>query len=34
MHGNDERIKLATLKPYLEFVWQAVVEIAAAERKS
>lgn len=28
MHGNDERIKVATLKPYLAFVWQAVVEVA------
>src|SRR4030095_1094598 len=23
MHGNDERIRIATLKPYLEFVWRA-----------
>jgi acetylornithine deacetylase/succinyl-diaminopimelate desuccinylase-like protein len=31
MHGNDERIKIAALKPYLEFVWQAVVDVAAAQ---
>jgi acetylornithine deacetylase/succinyl-diaminopimelate desuccinylase-like protein len=30
MHGNDERIKVATLKPYLEFVWTAVVECVGA----
>jgi acetylornithine deacetylase/succinyl-diaminopimelate desuccinylase-like protein len=29
MHGNDERINVASLKPYLEFVWTAVVDIAA-----
>jgi acetylornithine deacetylase/succinyl-diaminopimelate desuccinylase-like protein len=29
MHGNDERISIAGLRPYLEFVWTAVVDVAA-----
>jgi acetylornithine deacetylase/succinyl-diaminopimelate desuccinylase-like protein len=30
MHGNDERIRLAPLRQFLEFVWSAVTEVAAA----
>jgi acetylornithine deacetylase/succinyl-diaminopimelate desuccinylase-like protein len=31
MHGNDERIKIATLKSFFEFVWTTVVEVAGAK---
>lgn len=31
MHGNDERIKLAGLKPFFELVWTAVVDVAGAK---
>ena len=31
MHGNDERIKLAGLQPFLEFVWTAVTDVAGAK---
>jgi acetylornithine deacetylase/succinyl-diaminopimelate desuccinylase-like protein len=31
MHGNDERINVAQLKPYLEFIWTAVVDVVGAK---
>jgi acetylornithine deacetylase/succinyl-diaminopimelate desuccinylase-like protein len=31
MHGNDERVRIAPLKPYLEFVWTAVAEVAGTK---
>src|SRR6185295_6037467 len=31
MHGNDERIKVAGLRSYLEFVWHAVIDVAAVQ---
>ncbi len=31
MHGNDERIKIATLKSFFELVWTAVLDVAAAK---
>ncbi|MSU65096.1 MAG: M20/M25/M40 family metallo-hydrolase [Opitutus sp.] len=30
MHGNDERIKIATLKSFFELVWTAVLDVAEA----
>jgi acetylornithine deacetylase/succinyl-diaminopimelate desuccinylase-like protein len=30
VHGNDERTKIAGLRPFLELVYRAVVEVAAA----
>jgi hypothetical protein len=30
MHGNDERIQIAPLRQFLEFVWSAVTEVAAS----
>jgi hypothetical protein len=30
MHGNDERIRIAGLRPYLEFIWTAVLDVAGA----
>jgi acetylornithine deacetylase/succinyl-diaminopimelate desuccinylase-like protein len=30
MHGNDERIQVAALRQFLEFVWSAVTEVAAS----
>jgi acetylornithine deacetylase/succinyl-diaminopimelate desuccinylase-like protein len=29
MHGNDERVHLATLRKFLQWVWWAVIEVAA-----
>ncbi len=29
VHGNDERVNLAGLRPFLEFVYRAVVDVAA-----
>jgi acetylornithine deacetylase/succinyl-diaminopimelate desuccinylase-like protein len=29
LHGNDERISIEGLRPFLEFVWMVVLEIAA-----
>jgi acetylornithine deacetylase/succinyl-diaminopimelate desuccinylase-like protein len=30
MHGNDERINIANLGPYLEFVWTAVLDVVVS----
>lgn len=30
MHGNDERIKIATIKSFFELVWVAVTDVAGA----
>jgi hypothetical protein len=31
MHGNDERIEIAGLKPFFEMVWTAVVDVAGTK---
>jgi acetylornithine deacetylase/succinyl-diaminopimelate desuccinylase-like protein len=31
MHGNDERVLVEGIRPYLEFVYRAVVDVAAAK---
>jgi acetylornithine deacetylase/succinyl-diaminopimelate desuccinylase-like protein len=31
VHGNDERLSIAGLGKFLEFVWQAVIDVAATE---
>ena len=31
MHGNDERIKLAPIKDYFDFVWTTVLDVAGAK---
>jgi acetylornithine deacetylase/succinyl-diaminopimelate desuccinylase-like protein len=30
-HGNDERVNLAGIRPFLEFVYRAVTDVAAAK---
>ena len=32
MHGNDERVLVEGIKPYLEFVYRAVVDVAASKQ--
>jgi acetylornithine deacetylase/succinyl-diaminopimelate desuccinylase-like protein len=34
IHGNDERVSLAGMRKFLEFVWWAVIEVAAAKTES
>jgi acetylornithine deacetylase/succinyl-diaminopimelate desuccinylase-like protein len=31
VHGNDERLSIAGLGKFIEFVWRAVIDVAAAE---
>jgi len=31
MHGNDERVLVDVITPYLEFVYRAVVDVAGAK---
>ncbi len=31
VHGNDERLGLAGLRPFLEFLYTAVIEVAATK---
>jgi hypothetical protein len=31
LHGNDERLSVAGLRTFLEFVWLAVNEVAASK---
>ena len=31
MRGNDERVLVERIKPYLEFVYRAVVDVADAK---
>jgi hypothetical protein len=30
MHGNDERVSLAAIGPFLEYVWTVVTDVAGA----
>ena len=32
-HGNDERVPIAGIRPFLEIIYRAVVEVAAAPTK-
>jgi hypothetical protein len=33
VHGNDERLSVAGLGRFLEYVWWAVVDVAAAKEE-
>jgi hypothetical protein len=31
IHGNDERLSISVLRPFLEFVYTVVMEVAGAK---